>query len=57
LDGAYKEEQVHVHLSYDDMVKAHEQTKARIREIRKQLGLDPDTINGEVLDDDGDDQD
>ena len=57
LDGAYKEEQVHVHLSYDDMVKAHEQTKARIREIRKQLGLDPDTIDGEVLDDDGDDQD
>ena len=55
LDGAYKEEQVHVHLSYDDMVKAHEQTKVRIREIRKQLGLDPDTIDGEVLDDDEND--
>ena len=57
LDGAYKEEQVHVHLSYDDMVKAHEQTRARIREVRKQLGLDPNTIEGEVIDDDEDDKD
>jgi hypothetical protein len=55
LDGAYREENVHVHMSYDDMVKINKQTKARIKEIRKELGIDPDVIDGEVIDENDDD--
>jgi len=55
LDGAYKEEQVHVHLSYDDMIRIKQETEAKIREVKRQLGIEPDTIEGEVIDDNDDD--
>jgi predicted transcriptional regulator len=51
LDGAYKEEQVHVHMSYDDMVKINQQTKARMKELEEKLGIDSDTFEGEVIED------
>ena len=52
LDGAYKEEQVHVHMSYDDMVKINQQTKVRMKELEEKLGIQPDTLDGEVIEDD-----
>ena len=54
LDGAYKEEQVHVHLSYDDMVKAQEYADSRLRAFEEKHGIESDTVDAEVLEDKGD---
>jgi predicted transcriptional regulator len=56
MDGIYVEKKVHVHASYQDLVKATEHAEAALEcfqeELRKKYGLGPDTIEGEVIDDD-----
>ena len=54
LDGAYKEEQVHVHMSYEDMMKIDDEISAKIRAFEEKYGILPDTIEGEVIEDDED---
>ena len=52
LDGAYKEEQVHVHLSYADMIKVNQEIDEKLKAMREKLGIEPDTVDGEVIEDD-----
>ena len=54
LDGAYKEEQVHVHMSYEDMMKIDDEISAKIKAFEEKYGILPDTIEGEVIEDDED---
>ena len=54
LDGAYKEETVHVYMSYEDMMKIDDEISAKIRAFEEKYGILPDTIEGEVIEDDGD---
>jgi hypothetical protein len=49
LDGAYKEEQVHVHMSYDDMVKINEQARAKRKAFEEKYGIEPDAVDGEII--------
>ena len=49
LDGAYAAEK-HVHVvSYTDMTKNLEEIRAKRRELRAELGLGEDTIEGEII--------
>jgi len=57
LDGAYKEEHTHVHLTYEEMVKRDAQYKAEINRILAEYGLSPDIFDGEVIEDDEKNQD
>ena len=55
LDGAYTEKHVHVHTSYQDMVKAKEIADQRIRAFEEKYGIrfESDTIEeGEIIEDD-----
>ena len=52
LDGAYTEKHVHVHATYEDMTKDLAEIRAKRRELRAELGLGEDTIEGEIIGDD-----
>lgn len=52
LDGAYKEEHVHVHMSYDEMIKVNQEIDEKLKAMREKLGIEPDTVDGEVIEDD-----
>lgn len=52
LDGAYKEEHVHIYMNHEDIVKEKKKIEEEINQIRKQLGLDADIVDGEVIEDD-----
>ena len=52
LDGAYTEEHVHVHMSYEDMVKNNDEINAKIKAFEKKYGILPDTFEGEIIEDD-----
>jgi len=49
LDGAYREDQVHVHMSYEDMIKVNDEVKAKIRAFEEKYGIVTDTFEGEVI--------
>ncbi len=54
LDGAYTEKYIHVHTSYQDIVKAHEIAEQRIKAFEEKYGIriESDTIEeGEVIED------
>jgi phage terminase small subunit len=54
LDGAYTEKYIHVHTSYQDIVKAHEIAEQRIKAFEEKYGIriESDTSEeGEVSDD------
>ena len=52
LDGAYTEKHVHVHASYPDLTRNAEELRAKRKELEVELGLGPDTVEGEVVEDD-----
>ena len=54
LDSAYTEKHVHVHTSYQDMVKAQEIVDQRIKAFEEKYGIKirSDTSEGEIIDDD-----
>jgi len=49
LDGAYTEKHVHVHTTYAEMTKNLEDIQAKRKELRAELGLGDDTIDGEII--------
>ena len=49
LDGAYTEQHVHVHTTYAEMTKNLEDIQAKRKELRAELGLGDDTIDGEII--------
>ena len=49
LDGAYTEKHVHVHATYAEMTKNLEDIQAKRKELRAELGLGDDTIDGEII--------
>ena len=52
LDGSYTEKHVHVHATYEDMTKDLAEIQAKRKELRAELGLGDDTIDGEIIEDD-----
>jgi phage terminase small subunit len=54
LDGAYTEKHVHVHTSYQDMLKAQEITDQRIKAFEEKYGIrfeSDDIEEGEIIED------
>ena len=52
LEGAYTEKYVHVHMSYEEMKQIDDEINAKIRAFEEKFGILPDTIEGEVIEDD-----
>ena len=52
LEGAYTEKYVHVHMSYEEMKQIDDEINAKIRAFEEKFGILPDTIEGEVIEND-----
>jgi len=52
LDGAYTEEHIHIHATYEELAQELSGLRARRKQIEKELGIEPDTIEGEVAEGD-----
>jgi phage terminase small subunit len=54
LDGSYTEKHIHVHTSYQDMVKAQEIAQKRIKAFEEKYGItfESETIEGEIIEED-----
>ena len=52
LEGLYTEKYVHVHMSYEEMKQIDDEINAKIRAFEEKFGILPDTIEGEVIEDD-----
>ena len=51
LDGAYTEKHVNVHMAYPEMLQKDAEIQAEIDRFRTKFGLGPDTVEGEVIED------
>lgn len=51
LDGAYKEEQIHIHLTYEELKQINDAAKAKVRAFEEKYGIEPDTVDGEIIED------
>ena len=52
LDGAYKEEQIHVHMTYEDLLCNYKEARAKRKELEKELGMDDEIPEGEIIEND-----
>jgi len=52
LEGLYSEKHEHVHVTYEDLLCNYKDARAKRKELEKELGIDDETLEGEIIEND-----